>query len=110
MARRRSNSLRFPGAHGVLITDVEYRLLLSVIGPFYGPAVEAFLTAAPAVPGGRCLDTNHPDIDDLLGAIGCEVHGYQKLDDERSGGGKPVRGGTVGKLLALYERIEGHLP
>ncbi len=110
MPRRPSNIVRFPGAAGVVITDIEHRLLTSVVGPYYGAPIDACISAAPVVPGGRCIDTCHPAIDDLLEAISCEVHGYMKLDEERSGRARsrPTRGSTADQLMAVYERIESH--
>lgn len=110
MARRPSNIVHFPGAAGVVITEAEYELLTSVVGPYYGAGVSAFLGAAPVVPGGRRINTNSPAIDELLDAIGCEVHGYMKLDEERTGKTttRPTRGSTAHQLLTVYDRIEGH--
>ena len=109
MARRRANIVRFPGADGVVITDAEHGLLLNVVGPFYGAAVEDFLMAAPAVRGGHRIDLDHPAMQDLFSAIACEAHGYQKLDDERDEGSTPASGGTAEQLVAIYDRLEGHL-
>lgn len=110
MARRQSNVVRFPGSRGVVVTDDEYRLLLAVVGPFYGAPVEAFLAAAPVTPGGRRIDIDHPAMESLLDAIGCECHGFQKLDEERRGGdGPPKPGSTAHRLLTIYDRLTGHL-
>ena len=110
MPRRPSNILRFTGASGVVITDTEHQLLTSVVGPYYGTAVGACLSAASVVPGGRRIDTNHPALDELIEAIGCEVHGYMKLDEERTGraSNRPTRGTTAYQLMAIYERIEAY--
>jgi hypothetical protein len=109
MARRQSNVVRFPGSRGVIITDDEHRLLLSVVGPFYGAAVELFLNDAPSTPRGRRLDIYHHSMEALLGAISCECHGYQKLDDERNDGdGTPQPGSTAEQLLAIYDRLTGY--
>lgn len=98
-----------PRSH-IVITEAEHRLLLSVVGPFYGASVNALLTTAPAgSSGGRRIATSHPAITELLDAIGCEVHGYQKHDEEREGDAPPPPGGTANQLLALYDRIERHL-
>jgi hypothetical protein len=109
MPRRRSNVVRFPGSQGAVITDDEHRLLLDVVGPFYGASVEAFLTAAPVAPGGRHLDVDHPSMEALLGAISCECHGYQKLDDKRQRGDRGSKpNGTADQLLTIYDRLEGY--
>jgi len=114
MPRRPSNVIRFPGGQGtdgLVLDDADYDLIVSAIGPCHGPEVEDFLAAAPVVPGGRLLDTNHPIMDDLLAAVGTEVHGYMKLDEERDGRArlKPKRGSTAERLMAIYEHIERHL-
>lgn len=110
MIRRRSDIVRFPGSRGVVITDAEYRLLLDVVGPFYGASVAAFLATAPVAPGGRHIDVYHPTMEALLGAISCECHGYQKLGDEhQDGGGAPKPDSTAHQLLIIYDRLEGHL-
>lgn len=110
MPRRPSNSVRFTGASGVVITDTEHQLLTSVVGPYYGTAVSTCLSAASVVPGGRRIDVNHPALDELIEAIGCEVHGYMKLDDERTGraSSRPTRGTTAHHLMAVYQRIEAY--
>jgi hypothetical protein len=62
------------------------------------------------VPGGRRIDVYHPVMESLLGAISCECHGYQKLDDERqNGNGMPIPGSTADQLMTIYDRLEGHL-
>ena len=114
MPRRPSNVISFPGgsrADGLVLSDDDYDLIISAIGPCHGPEVEDFLAAAPVVPGGRFIDTNHPIMDDVLAAIGTEVHGYMKLDEERDGraGLKPKRGSTAERLLAIHDLIEHHL-
>jgi len=50
-------------------------------------------------------------MDLLFNAIGIEVHGFMKLEDEEAGRTrlKPKRGGTAERLLAIYQRIELHL-
>lgn len=80
-------------------------------GPCHGAEVEGFLAAAPVVTGGRLLDTHHPIIEDVLAAVGVEVHGYMKLDEERDGRArlKPKRGSTAARLLVIYDQIERHL-
>lgn len=107
--------LRFPGSYprgdGLVITDDEHRCIASAIGPCHGGDIEDFLAAAPSLPGGRYLDTDHPLIHHVLDAIGTEVHGYMKLDEERDGKPrmKPKRGSTAERLLTIYQRIEDHL-
>lgn len=110
MARRPSTVVRFPGSHGIIITDDEHRLLSELVAPYYGAPVAACLDAATATPGGRRIDIDHPAIDDLLGAISCECHGYQKLDAERQArGDTPKPGSTADELLAIYDRLAGPL-
>ena len=114
MARRRSNVVRFPGgqgADGLVLSDADHELITSAIGPCHGPEVANFLADAPTVAGGRCLDVNHPIMVDVLDAIGTEVHGYMKLDEERDGRARiaPKRGSTAERLQVIYDRIEGHL-
>jgi hypothetical protein len=84
---------------------------VSAIGPCHGPEVEDFLAAVSVVPGGRRLDLNDPIMDDVLAAVGTEVHGYMKLDEERDGRArmKPKRGSTAERLLAIHDLIEQHL-
>jgi hypothetical protein len=51
-------------------------------------------------------------MDDVLAAaVGTEVHGYMKLDEERDGRArlKPKRGSTAERLLAIYNLVEQHL-
>lgn len=114
MPRRPSNVIHFPGGQstdGLVLGESDYGLIVSAIGPCHGPEVEDFLAAAPVVPGGRLLDTNHPIMNDVLAAIGTEVHGYMKLDEERDGRAriKPKRGSTAERLLAVHDLIEQHL-
>lgn len=114
MPRRPSHVIRFPGsrpADGLVLSDADYDLIVSAIGPCHGPEVEDFLTVAPVVPGGRRLDVNDPIMDDVLAAVGAEVHGYMKLDEERDGRAriKPKRGSTAERLLAIHDLIEQHL-
>jgi hypothetical protein len=109
----RQDILRFPRGRmaGLVLSDDDHAFLVSVIGPCHGPEVDDVLVAAPAVSGGRRIDINHPVIEDLLSAIGAEVHGYMKLDEERDGRArtKPRRGSTAERLQELYQRIEDHL-
>jgi len=51
-------------------------------------------------------------MDDVLGAVGIEVRGYMRLDEERDGQErmKPKKGSTAERLLAIYRKIESHLP
>jgi hypothetical protein len=108
MPRKPSNVVRFPGSRGILLTDHEHRLLLDVIGPYYGADIEDFIASAPAEPHGRRMDPFHPAMDGLLDALGCECHGYQKLDDERQDGGEPANpGSTAVQLMAVYDRLAG---
>ena len=95
---------------GIVLSDDDHKFLASLIGPCHGSVVERFLAAAPTVPGGRRLNINHPTMELLLEAIGTEVHGYMKLDEEESGRARltPKRGGTAERLLKLYRRIEQH--
>jgi hypothetical protein len=114
MPRCPSNIISFPGgprADGLVLSDADYELIVSAIGPCHGPEVEDFLTAAPIVPGGRRLNVNDPIMDDVLAAVGTEVHGYMKLDEERDGRArlKPKRGSTAERLLAVHDLIEQHL-
>lgn len=114
MASRPSNVVRFPGGRGddgLVLSDADHELIASAIGPCHGSEVEDFLAAAPAVAGGRSLDVNHPLMMDVLDAIGTEVHGYMKLDEERDGRArlKPKRGGTAERLQVIYDLIERHL-
>jgi hypothetical protein len=114
MPRRPSNVISFPGgqgANGLTLSSADYDLIVSAIGPCHGPEVEDFLAAATVVPDGRLLDTNHPIMDDVLAAVGTEVHGYMKLDEERDGRArlKPKRGSTAERLLVIYDQIERHL-
>lgn len=113
MPRRRADIVGFPVERtaGLVLSEDDHDFLVSVIGPCHGPEVEDFLAAAPAVPGGRRIDLHHPIMDDLLGAIAAEVHGYMKLDEERDGRArtKPKRGSSAERILALYQRIEDHL-
>jgi hypothetical protein len=114
MPRRPSNLIRFPGgqgANGLTLSIADYDLIVSAIGPCHGRSVEDFLAAAPLVPGGRRLDLNDPIMDDVLAAVGTEVHGYMKLDEERDGRArlKPKRGSTAERLLAIYNLVEQHL-
>lgn len=114
MPRQPANILRFlggRGADGLVLSDADYELIVSAIGPCHGSEVERFLAAAPAVPGGRFLNTGHPIIEDVLSAVGVEVQGYMKLDEERDGRArlKPKRGSTAERLQAVYDQIEGHL-
>jgi hypothetical protein len=45
----------------------------------------------------------------LLGAISCECHGYQKLDDKRQRGDRGSKpNGTADQLLTIYDRLEGY--
>jgi hypothetical protein len=110
-----SNRIPFPGASphsgGLVLTDAEHDLITSAIGPCHGGRIEDFLAAAPVVPGGRYLDTNHRLIDGVLDAVGIEVRGYMKLDEERDGQERltPKRGSTAARLAAIYKKIERHL-
>jgi hypothetical protein len=112
-ANRSQPPIRFPRAlsGGLVITDDDHRFLTTLIGPCHGGTVEAFLARAPATSGGRRFDINDPDIELLLNAIGVEVIGFMKLEDEESARprNKPKRGGTAARLLSLYETIEQHL-
>lgn len=96
---------------GFVLSDDDHNFLASLIGPCHGAEVEDFLAAAPAVPGGRRLNINHPAMELLLEAIGTEVHGFMKLDEEASGRARltPKRGGTAERLLKLHRRIEQQL-
>jgi hypothetical protein len=110
-----SNRMPFPRASfhrdGLVLTDAEHHLIASAIGPCHGARIEEFLAAAPAVPGGRYLDTNHPLIDSILDAVAIEVRGYMKLDEERDGQERltPKRGSTAARLATIYKKIERHL-
>ena len=97
---------------GVVLSDADHELVSSAIGPCHGPEIEQFLDRAPVVPEGRLLRTDHPIIDAVLEAVGIEVHGYMKLDEERDGRPrlKPKRGSTADRLLTIYRNIERHLP
>lgn len=107
--------IRFPGPYphgsGLVLTDAEHTLIAGAIGPCHGGDIEDFLTAAPSVPDGRYLDTDHPLIHDVLDAIGTEVRGYMKLDEERDGRERltPKRGSTAARLAAIYDKLERHL-
>lgn len=107
--------IRFPGSYprgdGLVLTDDEHRCIASAIGPCHGGEIEDFLAAAPNVPGGRYLDTDHPIIDDVLAAIGVEVRGYMRLDEERDGKERltPKRGSTAARLATIYDKLERHL-
>ena len=50
-------------------------------------------------------------IEDVLGALGVEVHGYMRLDREHDGVTRtvPKRGSTAERLLVLYVIIENHM-
>ena len=50
-------------------------------------------------------------MEDVLAAVGVEVHGYMKLDEERDGRARvrPKRGSTAERLMVIYEQIEQHL-
>ena len=114
MSRRPSNVIRFPGgqpADGLILGNADYDFIVSVIGPCHGSEVEDFLAAAPVVRDGRFLDTNHPIMDDVLAALGTEVLGYMKLDEERDGRARlnPKRGSTAERLQAIHDLIERHL-
>jgi hypothetical protein len=107
--------IRFPGScprgDGLVLNDADHDCIAHAIGPCHGGDIEDFLAAAPTVPGGRYLDTDHPLILDVLDAIGTEVRGYMKLDEERDGKPrtKPKRGSTAERLAAIYDRIADHL-
>ena len=47
----------------------------------------------------------------LLNAVGVEVHGFMKLEDEEAERArlKPKCHGTAERLPAIYKRIEDHL-
>jgi hypothetical protein len=107
MPPRPSNRIAFPAERGITITDAEHHLLTDVIGPWYDPEVQDYLDRAPATAGGRRLSTTHPAFAAFFAALGCEVLGYQKLDDERDN--RPKRDSTAARLIALYDRIEGQL-
>jgi hypothetical protein len=114
MSHRSVNTIAFPGqprANGLILSHADHDLLTSTIGPYHGRDVERFLATAPTVANGRRLDTANPIIDDVLAALGCEVHGHVKLDEERDGHPrtKPKRGSTAEKLLVVYRQIERHL-
>lgn len=114
MSRRPTNIVRFMGAPvltGLVLSDADYDLIVSAIGPCHGAEVERFLAAASVVPGGRRLNTSHPIMEDVLAAVGVEVHGYMKLDEERDGRARvrPKRGSTAERLMVIYEQIEQHL-
>ena len=115
MPRKPSNVIRLVGqpriGQGVVLSDADYHLIASAIGPGHGREVEDFLAAASVVTGGRLLDTSHPHIEAVLAAIGTEVHGYMKLDEERDGRAraKPKPGSMAERLLVVYEQIEQHL-
>ena len=114
MPRRPSNIIRFlarPVVHGLVLSDADYQLIVSAIGPCHGAAVAEFLAAVPVVAEGRLLDTHHPIIEAVWAAVGVEVHGYMKLDEERDGRArmKPKRGSTAERLLVIYDQIERHL-
>lgn len=114
MPRRPPNIIRFPGpsvAEDLVLSNTDYNLIVLAIGPCHGREIEDFLVAAPVVPGGRRLDLNDPIMDDVLAAVGTEVHGYMRLDEERDGRPrmKPKRGSTAERLQAIYDMIEQHL-
>jgi hypothetical protein len=113
MPRRQTTIIPFPRARttGLVISAEDHAFLVRIIGPFYGSEVEDLLAAASTVPDGRRLSTRHPAMEQVLNAIGTEVHGFLKLEDEEAGRPrlKPKRGGTADHLLALYRQIESHL-
>lgn len=115
MPRKPANVIPFVGrppiSQGVVLSDADYQLIASALGPYHGREVEDFLAAAPVVTRGRLLDTSHPHIEAVLAAIGIEIHGYMKLDEERDGRArtKPKRGSMAERLLVIYEHIEQHL-
>jgi len=96
---------------GFLLTDDEHRFLCGVIGNFHGGELEDLLNAATATPDGRRLGGTDADLDDLLGAIGVEAHGFLKLEEEDAAQplASPRPGGTAARLLTIYDKIEKHL-
>jgi hypothetical protein len=114
MPRRPSNRISFlgkPVVSGLVLSENDYQLIVSAIGPCHGGDIERFLAAVTSVPGGRAIDIYHPLMDDVLGAVGIEVRGYMRLDEERDGQErmKPKKGSTAERLLAIYKKIESHL-
>lgn len=113
MSRPRTNMVRFPRSRdtGLVLSNDEHAWIADLIGPCHSAEVEDFLADAPAVPGGRRLDCNHPAMEHLLDAISAEVHGYMKIDEEDTGHTRltPKRGSTAERLLKLQRRIEQHL-
>jgi len=95
----------------LVLSETEHRFLVGVLMNFHGTEVEDFLADAPVVTGGRGLALNDPRIELLLNAIGVEVHGFLKLEDEESSEPRrsPKRGGTADKLMKLYRKIETQL-
>lgn len=114
MPPKQSKSIRFPVGKctdGLILDDMDYELLAGAIGPCHGAEVEDFLAAAPVVTGGRFLCTDTPIIDEVLAALGVEVHGYMRLDREHDGVTRaiPKRGSTAERLLVLSVIIENHM-
>lgn len=103
----------FPGSRqcGFILTNNDHACLTGVIGPCHGTRLEHLLATAPTVPGGRRTDGTDDDLYQLLEAIGIEIHGYRKIENERAG--KPRRspepGGTVARLLAIHDKLEDYL-
>ena len=114
MSPKQSKSIRFPAGKstiGLILDEHDFELMAMAIGPCHGSKVEDFLAAAPVVTGGRFLCTDDPIFEDVLGAIGVEVHGYMRLDREQDGVTRtvPKRGSTAERLLVLYVIIENHM-
>ena len=114
MSPRQAKNLRFPQGRdqiGLILDNDDYTLLAGTIGPCHGGDIEDFLAAAPVVTGGRFITTDHPLIDEVLGAVGAEVRGYMKIDHERDGVLRviPRRGSTAERLLVLYVMLERHM-
>jgi hypothetical protein len=107
---RHDQHLQFPrpSVHHLRLTNPDYELLIDLIGPYHGRPLAHFLATATIIPNGRRLSGTDDDFYPLIVAIGCEIHGYRKIEEERTGKSprSPKRGSTVARLLTINDQLE----
>ena len=97
-----------PQRRHFLLTNDDHEFLSDIIGPCHGRRLADFMAGATVVPDGRRISGTDDDFHHLIVAVGIEIHGFRKIEEERAGKPlrSPKRGGTVARLLAINDQLE----
>ena len=97
-----------PQRYHFLLTNNDHAFLSDIIGPYHGKRLADVIAAATIAPSGRRISGTDDDFHHLIVAVGSEIHGFRKIEEERIE--KTLRShkrnGTVARLLAINDQLE----